>query len=704
MLSPPPLASNETARLRALHDYAVLDTPREPVFDAITQLAAAICEVPIALISLVDSDRQWFKSRLGLDTPQTARDIAFCAHAIQQTELFEVPDAEHDDRFVSNPLVTDGPRIRFYAGMVITSPSGFALGTVCVLDRQPRRLTPAQRASLEHLSTVVMQLMEGRKTALGEALLAQVLDQAKGQVLLLEPNSLAFLHVNASSLKESQYQLEDLAKLSVQQLVASHDAPQFAECLAQVSAGTASYLPIALQMRRKDGSTYPAEGSLQTCNSGGRSVLVLELSNVSERQLAEQALVRSERRIRDITDRLPVLIAEIDADQRYQFCNAQVECVFGVARDQILGRTMHEVRGEKLYQELRPNIEKALSGIRVTFEGNAQVGDQRYFYESSYIPKFASQGSVSGFYALIQDITERKEAELALAATEARLRSITDNLPVLICYIDSEYRYGFNNATYAAWMQRPLAEITGSLMRDIHDDQLYSALLPSMQRAFAGGRENFELEIPFAGQLRYLRGMFVPDRNATGRVVGIYGLTHDATRLRRTEQQLLKLAQFDSLTGLANRSRLMEQLTQAIARSERSHAPIAVVYLDLDRFKQINDTFGHQTGDQVLQEFARRLEACVRQTDSVARLAGDEFVVVLETVHSAEEAAQVAQKILAAMQPSFVLGSATLSVSTSVGIALRQAGETDTSALLARADHALYQAKAAGRNAFAVAE
>jgi anti-sigma regulatory factor (Ser/Thr protein kinase) len=171
----------ESARLAALRSYSILDTEPEKAFDDLTLLASYICHTPMSLISLVDEDRQWFKSRIGVRAEQTAREISFCGHAIQQEGLFIVPDALQDQRFADNPLVHNEPHIRFYAGAPLRSPDGFALGTLCVVDRQPRHLTAEQQNALQALSRQVTAQLELRRnlSQLRDALAAR--DQAEGE-------------------------------------------------------------------------------------------------------------------------------------------------------------------------------------------------------------------------------------------------------------------------------------------------------------------------------------------------------------------------------------------------------------------------------------------------------------------------------------------------------------------------------------------
>jgi len=160
-----PVPTKEAKRLKVLWQYDILDTVPEEVFDDLTELAARICEAPIALISLVDEDRQWFKSKVGVTLTETSRDISFCAHAVKQQDLFIIPDASKDPRFAANPLVISEPKIRFYAGAPLITPDGYALGTLCVIDKVPRELRFEQKQALRVLARHVMTQLELRRHA-----------------------------------------------------------------------------------------------------------------------------------------------------------------------------------------------------------------------------------------------------------------------------------------------------------------------------------------------------------------------------------------------------------------------------------------------------------------------------------------------------------------------------------------------------------
>lgn len=217
-----PLDLDEAARQRALDAFRILDTPPEQAYDDIVRLARSICGVPIALVSLVDGQRQWFKAREGLDAQQTPRDVAFCAHAIREpAQVMEVPDARLDPRFSDNPLVTGAPHIRFYAGAPLLTPEGQALGTVCVIDRAPRRLDPAQREALAALSQLTVSLLVARRRdlasirgELGHAAAARTGRGGYG-VAILQPRDLAGLAAG----REEPRQALDRARQALEPLL-----------------------------------------------------------------------------------------------------------------------------------------------------------------------------------------------------------------------------------------------------------------------------------------------------------------------------------------------------------------------------------------------------------------------------------------------------------------------------------------------------
>jgi diguanylate cyclase (GGDEF)-like protein/PAS domain S-box-containing protein len=297
-------------------------------------------------------------------------------------------------------------------------------------------------------------------------------------------------------------------------------------------------------------------------------------------------------------------------------------------------------------------------------------------------------------------------ARVIAADTAARLADFAEIAADGFWETDSTLRLIYVSPSFAQAMGLDAAQMIGLTPAQAYKKRFPDA--PDLSRYMdpMQAREPFANQllpsIDRAGQARVLLNHGRPAHDSEGNFIGYRGAVQDITELKKVENELRVLTQTDSLTGLANRSRFTTRLAGAIARSEQTGKLVALVFLDLDHFKTINDSLGHKAGDLVLQEFARRLTRCVRPTDTVARLAGDEFVMVLEGLHRAEDAVAVVNKILSAVKPGFDILGQGLEVSASIGMALRRSGELDGENLLRRADEALYSAKAAGRGTFRV--
>ncbi|RYY69703.1 MAG: sensor domain-containing diguanylate cyclase, partial [Comamonadaceae bacterium] len=265
-----------------------------------------------------------------------------------------------------------------------------------------------------------------------------------------------------------------------------------------------------------------------------------------------------------------------------------------------------------------------------------------------------------------QDITDRKRAELRVAESETRLRTITDNLPVLIAEFDTAQRFRFCNATYRDWLGADPEKMLGRTVQESVAPEYFERRRVYLDRALAGEKVSFEQTLDLPVGLRTLQSTYLPQRDAEGRVSSIYALTTDITALKDTERLLDAMARTDLLTGLPNRRHFDERLAEAAARSRRTGSALAVLYLDVDRFKSINDTHGHAAGDDVLCILAQRLRACLRETDLVARHAGDEFAILLEGASVPVELSVVGAKLLQAMEAPIMVQGEPLTVGISV--------------------------------------
>ena len=424
------------------------------------------------------------------------------------------------------------------------------------------------------------------------------------------------------------------------------------------------------------------------------------VTDVTGRHIAAMNLARTERRLRAIAENIPALVAHIDKDQRYVFVNKKLASTLHKSSEELLGAALHQVWPTALYNANRQYIERALAGESVQFESRLDNSGVEQHFQAAYIPDWDNQNKVAGFFAMVVDVTAIKTNELRRIANEKRLRTITDNIPVGITYIDAALRFQFVNATMCTWTATAAEDIVGTSVRDVIGEAAFTERTDYFARVLSGQQVEFVQTSSVLGAERVLQSTYVPDIADDGTVKGFYTLSSDISALKKTENELIQLARFDALTGLKNRVSLFETIHAVRARCRRNRTPFVLMYLDIDHFKTINDSHGHSVGDLVLQEFARRLGLAVRETDSVARLGGDEFVIVLEALQSEANACDVAQKILDKMHLPWVLNGDKLVITTSIGILYDVDHRLSPQELLKQADDRLYDAKNKGRDQF----
>ncbi len=506
----PALPPNEQKRMEALRKLNILDTSPEERFDRITRLAAQLFSCEFATVSLIDSTRQWFKSKVNLDVDETSRDIAFCAHAILETDALIVQDTHKDKRFSSNPLVVEDPYIRFYAGIKLMV-DGQAVGTICVFDTTPRTFSAQQLTSLKDLGSLV----------------------------------------------ELELERTDLSVMS-QELDTKHQELVESQKLLRV-----------------------------------RSAILEKVVNTEPLSFV-----------------LDDIVAAVEKEYKNQLCSILL-----------------------------------LDGTQL---------------------RLGAAPSLPGFY---NDLIDGVEIGLGQGAcgTAAFLneRVITDDLTTHSYW--ASWRYAAKQANLGACWSQPICGADGKVLG------------------------TFAIYHKEAG---------VPSDEDITRIEYFAHVASIAIERERADEIIWRQANYDSLTGLANRHLMEDNLSHALSSADRLSTKVAVMFLDLDHFKDINDTMGHGVGDELLVQCARRIERCVRQNDNVARLGGDEFVIIINNLHDVKNVERVTHDLLSSLSKPLTIENEVIHTSASIGITLYPDDAQDVSSLLKNADQAMFRVKASGRNSY----
>ncbi len=400
----------------------------------------------------------------------------------------------------------------------------------------------------------------------------------------------------------------------------------------------------------------------------------------------------------------PDAITCTDLDSKFVSWNPGAEQLFGYTAKESIGRVAGWMVPEQKRAKLLEHRARVLTGESIVNwpTQRTRKDGRRIFVESSYAPIRDARGRVSGIVGVHRDVTRMEEMIERVKASEQLFRLALDGIPDIFMIYEPDLRLKFINQHGAVLLNKTVDEIVGRRDEELLPPEVAGTYLPTLRNAL-DSKSSQSAEITFAlrGRQYSVHATFVPTLDEQGEVRQILGILHDFTKRRQTEERLSFMAQYDALTGLPNRYLLLDRLEAAMLRAKRGKTLLGVLYLDLDRFKQINDTHGHATGDLLLQQVAERLAGTLRATDTIARLGGDEFTVLVESASNVSEITAVADKIKNAFATPFETESGEIFTTTSVGIALYPDHDYNRDELLKNADVAMYSAKQE-RNAWQV--
>ena len=435
----------------------------------------------------------------------------------------------------------------------------------------------------------------------------------------------------------------------------------------------------------------------------GAFVLMNDIHGLKQ---AQEALRASEAELRLIMDNVPARVSYIDREYRYRFLNRHNEEWLGASRRDLTGRRVAEVVGEERFRQLQPLLDRVLNGEEVTTEELLRQPDGKQRWESiHYAPNRDGEGNVIGIYAVHTDIHEEKHNAEALRRANWMLSSHINNTPLAVMEWDREFRlvrWSPQAQNIFGWHAN---EVLGMPITDnplIHeaDRETFAALVGGLMKGEAPRATGLTRSQTKDGKAIWCEWYHSALLDDQGGIVSILSFVQDVSVRVEAEERLQNLATRDTLTGLPNRLLLHERLAQAISKARRTGQRVGVLFIDLDRFKNVNDTLGHRIGDELLKHVTRALSGALREADLLARLGGDEFMVIVEEVDDPAVLSKIAQKLLDAIAQPFKIEENDIFVTSSIGISVYPDDSDDPDELLKHADVAMYRSKELGRNTY----
>ena len=465
-------------------------------------------------------------------------------------------------------------------------------------------------------------------------------------------------------------------------------------------------LPYEYRFMKKNGEVMWVLERLVSTEYRGKRTAVGSFMDITEHEQLEEALAKSEERYRTILEEMQDNYFEVDLAGNFIFVNEANARQLGYSREELIGMDyrvyIHPDDVENVYKTFNQVYREGQPIRACTFkivrkDGSTGLG------ELSVFPLRNDKGEIIGFRGIGRDIAERMQMIEALRRSEERYRTILAEIEEGYYEVDLAGNFTFVNNATCRQFGYSKEELIGMNYQVYVPKEDVKSVYKAWNKVYRTGKPL--KSYPFSsirkdGRQIFLESSVSPLRNNEGKIIGFRSISRDVTEHKQFEQKLAEMATHDPLTGLPNRVLLSDRFTMGLALSRRSGNRLAVLMLDLDRFKAINDSMGHDVGDQLLKAVGERLTGIMRKSDTIARIGGDEFILVLPQISQANDVVELAQRILDAFQEPFVLGDNRLHITTSIGIAVYPEGGKDIESLLKNADTAMYWAKEQGRDIY----
>ncbi|MDQ1194735.1 EAL domain-containing protein [Agrobacterium sp. SORGH_AS 787] len=686
-------ASTERARLAEVRTYNFLRAEKDDTFDEIVGIAARIFNTPTSLVSLVEEDVQWFAAQKGFDPCQTSRDVSFCAHALESTNVLVVPDAKSDPRFCDNGLVTGEPFIRFYAGAPLITSNGNILGTLCIIDIVPRAVfSDEDKRILASLAKLAVDQLELKRLSQMQRA-ALCLNRTSQDAIIHFDLEGTVNYANLSAHRIFEYADGDLVNGSINCLISPAFHRKLRAALRKFAVSETDQLslpPYEGTGRTRTGKQISIEVSAGAWKSAENMSVGLIVRDITERKMRQASFEM-------LFDRNPIAMWIFDAKTlNFVAINDAACALYGYSRAEALTKTALDVRPEAERAAIRSTIcsfgesyESSSPGTHITASGTA-------LKILTFARRLRHNGKDCVVVANI-DVTERDKAESELASTQIFLNAVIESIPSMIFVKEaSSGKFVLLNKAGEKLLGTTRDKFVGKTDFDLFDSADAERFSDADRTAIHAGKKittiNETISTP-AG-LRLLRTQKVGVPDADGEARYLLGISEDITEAAEAEKRTQYLAHHDILTDLPNRRSFQIEMQNHISKPQ----PFAVLLFDLDRFKVVNDTIGHHGGDELLRQLAARLMSIAGKADVLARLGGDEFALIHRMQTGTDQSAlKLGERIVAALSQPFTIDGRKVSIGCSVGIATYPKDGASTDLLLKRADLALYAAKSSGQ-------